>query len=336
MYLIGQEVAMTTNSVMHFGSPALDRRHFLVGAAAGALALATGVRSASANSQIVHKARDVEVMTVSDGGFVLPINFLIAPEIPVEEREAALKVAGQSGERFAMANNVTLIRTRSELILVDAGFGSSSGQDTTGKLVENLKAAGIERTAITKVVITHCHPDHLWGSLDYDGTPMFPNAHYAISGTEQDFWLDPDIRTKLSGVFAGQFGERVAGGAQRHLSRIKDKVSRVKAGDEIVVSSVRVVDSAGHTPGHISIQVAGGDGLLVTGDAITNFVISFRYPSWRVPVDLDSDRAIVTRRRLLDQLAKDKTRIIGSHLPFPGTGFVEREGSAYRFVPAMT
>jgi glyoxylase-like metal-dependent hydrolase (beta-lactamase superfamily II) len=322
---------MTTNSAMNVGLPALDRRTFLVGAAAGAVALGTGPRSAWANSQIVHKTGDVEVMAVSDGGFVLPVGFLVAPDIPAEEREAALKAAGQSGERFVMANNVTLIRTRSDLILVDVGYGPDSGQDSAGKLVENLKAAGVERTAITKVVLTHCHPDHLWGSLDADGNPTFPNASYVVSAAELNFWMDPDVRARLSGLFAGPLGERIAGAAQRHLSRIKDKVATVRAGDEIV-GRVRVVDSAGHTPGHISIEIAGGDGLLITGDAITNFVISFRYPSWRVPVDLEPDRAIATRMRLLDQLATEKTRIIGSHLPFPGTGFVEREGSGYRFV----
>jgi glyoxylase-like metal-dependent hydrolase (beta-lactamase superfamily II) len=324
---------MTTNSAMLVGSPPLDRRRFLVGAAACALALGTGLRPGWTQSQIVHKTADLEVTAISDGGFVLPAKFLVDPDLPEEQREAALKAAGQSSDRFAMANNVALIRTRSDLILVDTGYGPRSGQDSAGRLVEHLRAAGIAPHAITKVVVTHCHPDHLWGSLDADGNPSFPNAAYSVSAEELNFWTGPDLRTKLTGLFAGPLGERVGGAAQRHLTRIKDRITAVKPGDEIA-GGVRVVDTAGHTPGHISIAIAGDDGLVVTGDAITNFVISFHHPSWRVPVDLDPDRAVTARLRLLDQIAKDKSKLIGSHLPFPGIGFVEREGSSYRFVSA--
>ena len=46
-----------------------------------------------------------------------------------------------------------------------------------------------------------------------------------------------------------------------------------------------------------------------------------------------ADRGISTRLRLLDQLATDKRRLVGAHLPFPGTGFVERKDGTYGFVP---
>ena len=107
----------------------------------------------------------------------------------------------------------------------------------------------------------------------------------------------------------------------------------VRGGDEIV-SGIRVLETPGHTQGHISLELGGGDGLVIGGDALTNAIISFQYPSWRVPVDHEADRGIATRMRLLDQLAADKRRLVGAHLPFPGTGFVERKDGAYRFVPA--
>ncbi len=75
--------------------------------------------------------------------------------------------------------------------------------------------------------------------------------------------------------------------------------------------------------------MAGGDGLLASGDAPTNAIVSFQYPSWKVGVDHEPDRGISTRLRL-DQLATDK-RLVGAHLPFPGTGFVEHKDQAYRF-----
>jgi hypothetical protein len=40
----------------------------------------------------------------------------------------------------------------------------------------------------------------------------------------------------------------------------------------------------------------------------------------------------MTRERF--QLAAHKRRLVGTHLPFPGTGFVERKDGAYHLVPA--
>ena len=44
-------------------------------------------------------------------------------------------------------------------------------------------------------------------------------------------------------------------------------------------------------------------------------------------------KAAATRKRMLDRLAADRLPFIGFHLPWPGHGIVERQGSAYRFVP---
>jgi hypothetical protein len=42
---------------------------------------------------------------------------------------------------------------------------------------------------------------------------------------------------------------------------------------------------------------------------------------------------VETRKKLLDRLATDRSRLIGFHLPYPGHGMVERKDGAYRFVP---
>ncbi|MFZ0854551.1 MAG: MBL fold metallo-hydrolase [Hyphomicrobiaceae bacterium] len=266
---------------------------------------------------------------VSDGHFVLPTAFLVAPDAPAAEREAALKAAGQTGDQFQLVNNVVVIRRQSDLILVDAGTGPRH-QPTAGKLAENLKAAGIQPADVTTVVLTHGHPDHLWGVLDAGDNPIYPKASYVVSAREWDLWADPNVLQKLP---AGLPRERIVSGAQSHFARIGDKVRMVRGGDEIV-SGIRVIETPGHTQGHISLELAGGDGLVISGDALTNAIISIQYPSWRVPVDHEPDRGISTRLRLLDQVVTDKRRLVSAHLSFPGTGFVERKDRGYRFVPA--
>lgn len=315
-------------------TPRIARRHFLVAAAAGALAVSGGTitpaRPGQANTRTILKSGDLEVLLASDGYFVLPMGFLVAPEAPKSERETVLKVAGQGGEQLQLPNNVTVIRKGSDVILVDAGTGPRH-QLSAGKLAENLGAVDIQPAAITKVVLTHGHPDHLWGVLDADDSPNYPNAIYFVLAVEWNVWADSDVVRKLPAVFPKELAARIATGAKNHFSRIKDKVMMVRGGDEIV-GGVRVIDTPGHTPGHLSVEVAGGDGFVIAGDALTHPLISFQYPSWRVPVDHDADRGIATRLRLLDQLATDKQRLVCAHLPFPGVGFVERKDNSYRFV----
>ena len=310
-----------------------SRRHILSGMAAGAAAVGAGtlfpLGRGWASARTVHKSADLEALVVSDGGFVLPTAFLAAPDAPAAEREAALKAAGQTGDQFQLVNNIVVIRRQSDLILVDAGTGPRH-QPTAGKLAENLKVAGIQPVNVTTVVLTHGHPDHLWGVLDAGDNPIYPRASYVVSAREWDLWADPNMLQKLP---AGLPRERIVNGAQNHFARIRDQVRMVRGGDEII-NGMRVLETPGHTQGHISLELAGGDGLVIGGDALTNTIISFQYPTWRVGVDHEPDRGISTRLRLLDQLATDKRRLVGAHLPFPGTGFVERKDGAYRFVPA--
>ena len=50
-------------------------------------------------------------------------------------------------------------------------------------------------------------------------------------------------------------------------------------------------------------------------------------------VDDDKDKAVATRKRILDMAATDKLLVAGYHMPFPGLGYVEKAGGAYRWVP---
>jgi glyoxylase-like metal-dependent hydrolase (beta-lactamase superfamily II) len=198
---------------------------------------------------------------------------------------------------------------------------------SAGKLWDNLKAAGIDKARITKVVFTHGHPDHLWGTVDELDDLVTPDATFFVAGAEWDFWTGEYATRGLPPDRAG-----FVTGARRNYSAIKDKAKMVKPGDEIV-AGLRVVDTPGHTQGHVSLELAGADGLIVGGDALTHPLISFQHPEWRPTADHVPDQAAATRRKLLDRLATDRSKMIGFHLPYPGVGMVERKNNAYRFVP---
>ena len=59
---------------------------------------------------------------------------------------------------------------------------------TAGKLWDNLKTAGIDKGKITKVIFTHGHPDHLWGTVDELDELVMPDATFFVAGAEWDFW----------------------------------------------------------------------------------------------------------------------------------------------------
>ncbi len=299
----------------------LNRRTVL---AAAATTLATRALPAFAAAPYTFKHGTFELTVVSDGHLVLPVSFL-APGAPPAEREALLKAAGETGEQYNSPTNVTLIRTARDLILIDMGSGDRF-MPTAGKLWDNLKAAGIDKSKITKVIFTHGHPDHLWGTVDDLDELVLPDATFFVAGAEWDFWKGDNATRGLPAERAG-----FVTGARRNYAAIKDKVKMIKAGDE-VATGLRIIDTPGHTQGHVSLELAGGEGLIIGGDALTHPLISFQHPEWKPTADHVPDQAVTTRRKLLDRLTADRSKLIGFHLPYPGVGIVERKDGAYRFV----
>jgi glyoxylase-like metal-dependent hydrolase (beta-lactamase superfamily II) len=299
----------------------------LTGAAAAAFLPSPAAHAATEPHRL--KVGSVELTVLSDGHLRVPVGFQL-PNTAPEQVDALFRENQLDPPRqFAPATNVVLARTGDELVLIDAGAGSEF-QDTAGKLAENLEAAGIDREAITKVVFTHGHADHLWGAIDeFDDSLHFPNATYVISPAEWDFWLSPDAHVRMP-AFMQSMARRNA----RILKRIEPTLERRGANDTLA-SGLSFMPALGHTPGHMAILVDGGrEQILIAGDALTHAQISFQRPDWHIASDADPDAAVQTRKRLLEQLAADRMQLIGFHLPWPGLGGVERDGTGHRFVPS--
>jgi glyoxylase-like metal-dependent hydrolase (beta-lactamase superfamily II) len=266
------------------------------------------------------------ITVVSDGFITVPIE-IVAPEGSPNERARILQRTGnQSSGLVESKTNIPVIKKGSDLIIVDIGSGDKY-QPSDGRLCGNLVTAGIAAAAVTKVVFTHAHPDHVWGTLAEDGRLRFPNATYYVAAAEWNFWMDPDYRTNMPPEL-----HEFAQGAQRDLTAIKERVVMVRPGDDIV-TGLRVIDTAGHTPGHISLEMAGGEGLIISADAATNEIASFQHPKSRFGYDTIPDLAIRNRARLIERAAFDQTKLLGYHWTYPGVGFAERTGDGYRYVP---
>ncbi len=302
----------------------IDRREFLAATATVAFGtLAPGVPSLAAEPSTLEVA-GFKVRTFSDGHLTLPANML-APKVDDATRAKALAAAGQQGSSIKSPLNVTLIEKGDEKILIDVGSGSHF-MDTAGRLAENLEAAGVDPDSIAKVIYTHAHPDHVWGTVNDFDELSFPSATHYISEAEWNFWMAKDVLSKVPEERHG-----FVAGAQRNLKAAKSQLKTMKPGEELG-AGIHVLDTAGHTPGHVSIEIGSGkETAVILGDALTHPVISFQHPDWQPAVDQEPDKAVATRKRLLDKLATDKQAIIGYHLPGGGLGRVERKGTSFVF-----
>lgn len=301
-------------------SAGMTRRGFLATTAAATAVLARPAWAAQAHR---FDQGEFDITVLSDGFLTLSADVLL-PDASPEERKPILASLGGDLTGAPVQANVPLIRHGNDLILIDNGAGANF-QDSTGRLADNLRAAGVEPESITKVVFTHAHPDHSGATVTPEGKVLYPNAQYYVGRTEWDFWTDKEFEARRPPALHG-----FAKGAQRDLFAVEDRLTRVRAGDEIV-PGMSVVDTPGHTPGHISLELAGRDNLLITGDACTNDVIFFAHPHWHFGFDTDPELALKHRRMLLDRAASEKLRLLGYHWTYPGVGYAERQGDAYRF-----
>lgn len=298
---------------------ALTRRGLLAGLCAAPL-----VRPAVAAAQAMAERTlgGGVLATFSDGALGFPDVDTPTPDATAEQ-VAALRAASGRASGPMRPVNVTLLRRGDRVILFDAG-GGAQFQPTVGLLPARLAAAGIAADDVTDILLTHAHPDHLWGVLDEFDEAAYPNATLRVARAELDYWTDPGVLDS-----APAFRAPHVIGAQNRFDALSDRIAPFDDGAE-VAPGVEAVATPGHTPGHTAFAVHGPEGgVLVAGDALTDPVLSVERPAWRSVVDLDAETAVTTRLRLLDRLAADGMAFVAYHLPEPGLHRIARRADGF-------
>ena len=178
----------------------------LQGQASDALAQTASEPRGAAFHRIAVGSRDVLVL--SDGHLVVPAGML-AVNAPEPEVRSFLAARAVGPERVRFHINVALVKTGDDYVLIDAGSGGTWEQ-TAGKLADSLEAADIKPEQIGTVVVTHAHPDHIWGLIDeLDDSLRFPRAQYAVAAREFDFWIMGEA-ARVDGTGRGDRGWRAA------------------------------------------------------------------------------------------------------------------------------
>lgn len=315
----------------------LTRRKTIVGAAAASLApfavpmvtqAAAPITGKQAPSFYRLKVGSFEVTVLLDG--VRPVKLENSPirNAKLEEVKAVLTASHLPTDALGFYFHPMVVNTGSKLVLIDTGNGPGSRQNGTGRLPENLAAAGIDPKTIDVVIISHFHGDHISGVRNADGTLAYPNAEIMVSAKEWAFWTDEGNASRMpqNQTFAN---------TKRIFGPIADKVAKYEWGKELV-PGITAQDTNGHTPGHTSFLIASGSAsLLYQADVTAGYApLQFHNPNWLVGGDMNGDQAVATRRKLYDQLATDRILMSGYHIPFPSLGYIEKSGTGYRFIPA--
>ena len=266
---------------------------------------------------------------VSDGYFTAPVS-TIGINAPAEEVQAYMQAHYINDTQVVNHTNHIIIEIGEAKVLVDVGSGKRIYEDTTGRLLENMESAGFAQEDITHVVLTHAHPDHVWGTRDDFDDIVCPDAEYIIGAFEYDWWMKEG---RVDEVDEGM--QQLVVGAVNSLTPIQPQLTMAQDGHQ-VAPGVTMIASPGHTLGHMSLHIeSAGEQMLVLGDSSRRSYLNFEHPEWVGSVDMDAEATVSTRKRLLDMAATDGMAVLGYHFPFPGVGNVMREGGAYRFLPAL-
>jgi glyoxylase-like metal-dependent hydrolase (beta-lactamase superfamily II) len=157
-----------------------------------------------------------------------------------------------------LINSFAFVETDGAVTLIDAGL-----RGATRRLVAALADIGSRPEAVTRILATHAHFDHVGDARrlrDRTGAALHVHEHdasYVRDGRPPP--RDPAIPLA-----------RVLGYLQRRQA--SSDVDGTYTDNEVlpVAGGLRVLHTPGHTPGHCSF-LHEPSGVLVTGDALVNF-----------------------------------------------------------------
>lgn len=226
-----------------------------------------------------------------------------------------------------------LVERGDRALLIDTGFGPESLPDDPanpfigplygGGLLDNLRLLGREPRRIETVAITHLHTDHLgwaWSPAPGTGAPPFAHAAHVVAAPE---WERRDLAVE-------------GGASEERLAVFAPRVRTAEDGEEIF-PGVRVSYAAGHTIGHTTYVITGGDRRLIAfGDAL-HAPVQVGRPEWSCGIDHDPAESAVHRRRLVEELSRPGTIGYGNHFADVVFGRAEPgPGGRFRWVPVAS
>jgi glyoxylase-like metal-dependent hydrolase (beta-lactamase superfamily II) len=277
-----------------------------------------------------YKVGSIEATAVYDGIWRKPHDPTFIKGVTVDETKAALAKAGLTTEFMPIPLTVLVLKIGDKHIMIDAGSGVGQWQANATHLPANMKAAGIDRSQISTILVSHFHPDHVWGLME-KGTndAVFPEAELVVNSAEYKFWTEPGRVEKLPE------GRKAAGKRIAEVFPTWSNWRLVESGTE-VAPGIQILEAFGHTPGHsVFLVTSGRDQLMASNDTMYVPALLAPHPDWQGSYDQDGPMAVMNRHKIIDRAIVDRMMICGAHFPFPGIGTFVKDGNAYAFTPVQ-
>ena len=274
------------------------------------------------------KMGDVEIISVLDGIARRPLGEEFVKNAPLAEVKALLTSQGLPTDYIDVPFTPFVVIAGGRKVLIDTGLGDFGGPNA-GKLLENLRAAGVPASDIDTVLISHFHGDHINGLRNKAGDYVFAKAKVMVPTTEHAFWMDDARMAAAPQGMKGAF-ENVR---RTFASMPQGMLVPFEPGAE-VAPGIQSIAAYGHTPGHTLFHLqSAGQHFHYVAD-LTNVPALFaRNPDWAVTFDMDAEAARKVRREMLARTVTSQSLVGGFHFPFPALGRMVAAGQGYAFEP---
>ena len=237
----------------------------------------------------------------------------IMRELLVPRDEWRREIEADDQDEIELGYNVAHVAIGDASILIDLGFDDPT-PDSQWKaprhqrspgVVAGLATLGVTPEAITHVLITHAHGDHVaGGSVERDGvwTPRYPNATHFIGRAD---WEGNPACDDPRSLLARHLGPVAAAG----------RLELVDAERE-VVPGVTMIAAPGESPGHCIVRVSSeGETFYFLGDL-------FHHPCEVPHIDWacrgrDAAALEQSRRKLIAAALPTGAILMTTHMPFP-------------------
>jgi glyoxylase-like metal-dependent hydrolase (beta-lactamase superfamily II) len=256
---------------------------------------------------------DVEIVRIEDLDFAVPSDSPV-PEWCVPDLAPTTDQVGIAFSALALAAD-------GQRIVVDPWMANDGpraepdARDHAERLLAELSAAGFPADEVDVVVNTHLDGVGWNSRPTSDGwQPSFPNARYLYPAAE------------LAALEAGQAIEGDAAFAE--LARLVD-IEAVHPPNALT-PSVSLDDAPGHNWGHLAVRVERAGALAIYPGHLVLTPFDIADPARADPDDPQHAVAVVTRRRLLDELAERQGLLLTTLLGGSGAGTVHRDGTGFR------
>jgi glyoxylase-like metal-dependent hydrolase (beta-lactamase superfamily II) len=251
-------------------------------------------------------------------------------------KQAALLPAGSwfpAIRRFTIAVQIWIVRRGGEVVIVDTGVGNHKARPAARMNMLNtlvpqwLSAAGAAPEAVTHVLVTHLHSDHVgWNTTLDKGrwTPTFRNARYLLPKSDFAYFKGLRDDGKASDT---SIDDSVLPVIEAGLADFIDEHSDLPAG-------LKPMNASGHTPGMMNYWLESRGERGVFSADVFHHPVQVLNPSWNTAFCILPDAAMATRARVLSEAAATGALVMPCHFPSPHAGYVRKTGDGYRFEPA--